>query len=89
MAAPPSNHCDSVHLTVSKTCRVEEEAKAVGHTEATSSAAHPGSFKNDVASSSSSLRLPSLPLFMLSPFLITSRSPGSPGSFKKVILLIF
>lgn len=43
MAAPPSNHRDSVHLTVSKTCRVQEEAHTVGHSEATSSAAHPKS----------------------------------------------
>ena len=65
MAAPPSNHRDSVHLTVSKTCRAEEEAHTVGHTAATSSAAHPESPSKVMSvssSSSSSLRLPSLPL---------------------------
>lgn len=43
MAAPPSNHRDSVRLTVSKTCRVQEEVHTVGHSEATSSATHPKS----------------------------------------------
>lgn len=38
MAVPPSYHRHSVHLPVSKTCRVEEKAHTVGHSEATSSA---------------------------------------------------
>lgn len=87
MAAPPSNHRDSVHLTVSKTCRVQEEAHTVGHSEATSSAAHPKSPQK--------LCLPpphppfTSSLFMLHPLLSTTRSLSSPGSFMRVVLFIF